>query len=244
MQTPIDWKGYRAHAKQRYVRQFLAYAHTHAANTVSDYNALEREHLNLMLAFDQAIQRADWTAVIRFGHRLCDAVNGYLMVRGYWAELYRRIEQVLEAVREKGDEGETAVFLHNQAILHHHLGNYQAAHHVYEESLVIDLKLGNDEGVAQSQHNLAALAHETGDFQTARQLYTASLNSKQRTGDKKGMADSYHRLGLLAQQGGQYDEAERLYQQSLALHEQLQDELGQASNLHQLVLHRDFEKPL
>ena len=136
-QAPIDWKDYRAQTKQRYVRQFLAYTHTHAANTVSDYDALEREHLNLMLAFDQAFQQADWTAVIRFGRRLCDAVNGYLVVRGYWSELYQRIAQVLEAAREKGDKGETAVFLHNQAILHHHLGNYQAARHAYEESPAI-----------------------------------------------------------------------------------------------------------
>lgn len=233
-QTAMVWKAYRANTKQRYVRQFLAFTQTRAANKVSDYDALEQEHPNLMVAFDEAFRQADWTAVIRFGRRLCDAVNGYLVVRGYWSELYQRIAQVLEAVREKGDEGETAVFLHNRAILHHHLGNYQAARQAYEESLAIDLKLGNDEGVAQSQHNLAALAHETGDFQTARQLYTASLNSKQRTGDTKGMADSYHQLGLLAQQGGQYDEAARLYQQSLTLHEQLQDELGQASNLHQL----------
>jgi tetratricopeptide (TPR) repeat protein len=233
-QTAVFWRKRRADGQQRYIRRYLLLAQKQAAPLVTNYDKLESDHNNLMLALTRAYQQADWATVIRFGRRLCDAVNGYLMVRGYWAELYQKVELAIESARQKGDVEETAVFLHHQAILHHRLGNYQSAREAYEASLAIDMQSGNEEGIAQSQHNLAALLHEMGDFQTARRLYTTSLNSKQRTGDKKGRADSYHQLGLLAQQGGQYDEAERLYRQSLALHEQLRDELGKASNLHQL----------
>ena len=49
-----DWKGYRAQATHRHMRRYLRYAEAHKQLVATDYDALEGEHTNILLALNAA----------------------------------------------------------------------------------------------------------------------------------------------------------------------------------------------
>jgi tetratricopeptide (TPR) repeat protein len=222
--------------RERFAAHFLVYAESYAQPTPEDYDALEAERENLLVAMDYAYAAEDWRSVMGLMDAIGLPVTGLLGVRGYWDDAIKRGQQAVEAARRIRDEQAIGRFSHNLAIMHQNRGDYDGARRLYQESLEIERKLGDQSGIAKSLHNLAAIAQAQGDYEQARRLYGESLEIKRKLGDQSGIANSLHQLGLLAHDQGDYEQARRLYGESLEIKRKLGDQSGIANSLHQLGL--------
>lgn len=134
----------------------------------------------------------------------------------------------------KGGVLNTVNSLHNAARLAQTQGELAEARRLYNESLEIAKRLGNQSGIASTLHQLAMLAQVQGEMYEARRLYDESLEIAKRLGDQSGIAITLHNLGWLAQDQGQMDEARRLYGKSLEIKKRLGNQSGIAITLGQL----------
>jgi len=213
---------------------YLAYAEAHQRAAAADYDALEAEREQILAALDRAYAAERWAQVRRFVWALCQPADGYLSVRGYWAELGKRLKQAIRAAEAEGEEREAAAFSGNLATLLHRTGDLTAARREYRRVLAIFEELGERKSMAALYHQLGMLAQDTGEYGTAQRLYEQGLEIREELGDRAGVAKSLHQLGALAQATGEYGEARRLYEQSLEIKEELGDRAGVARSLHGL----------
>ncbi len=218
--------------RQRFVAYFLEYAEAHAKTTAEDFDALEAEKDNVLIALDVTFETEDWESVIE----ITDALEGFLRLRGYWDDAHIRGELALLASRRSANESAVARALHNTALIHQNRGNLDEARKLYDESLEIKKQLGNESGIAISLHQLAMLAQVQGEIDEARRLYEQGLEINKQLGNESGIAISLHQLAMLAQVQGEIDEARQLYEQSLEIKKKLGDQSGMAITLHQLAM--------
>jgi tetratricopeptide (TPR) repeat protein len=115
-------------------------------------------------------------------------------------------------------------------------GEYEEARRLYNESLVIKERLGDQGGRASTLHQLGMMAQAQGEYEGARRLYNESLAVFERLGSQGGRASTLHALGNIAYQQGEYEEARRLYGEVLIVFERLGNQGGRASTLGQLGL--------
>ncbi|MDX6500614.1 MAG: hypothetical protein QOG23_3874 [Blastocatellia bacterium] len=221
--------------RQRYVTRFLHYAEAHTQPTSQDYEFLETEKENVVLAAELAMTRDSWKTAATLVSIIAAPENGMLEIRGYWDDVTKLNEQALAASRQWGSNLDVAVFAHNLAMMLGSRGRLDEARKLYEESLGIDEKLGNARGIASSLHQLAMLAQNRGDFEEARHLYIQSLQIDRKAGHKSGIATSLHQLGTLALEQGELVEARRFFDESLEMKEGLNDQLGIAASLQGLA---------
>jgi tetratricopeptide (TPR) repeat protein len=134
--------------RRRFVAYFLRYAVEHEKTTPEDYDTLEEEKDNLLRAAEAAFASGDWESVMRMAYALASPTSGMLSVRGYWDEAVRFGEQALQAARSSHDEAEIANHSHNVAVMYENRGELAEARRLYDESLEIAKRLGNQSGVA------------------------------------------------------------------------------------------------
>jgi tetratricopeptide (TPR) repeat protein len=216
--------------RKRFVTHCLSYAKAHAQPTPEDFDKLEAEKDNLLRAMDVAFDLEDWASVVQIRFTL----NEFLDLHGYWDEAIRSGNQALAAARRSQIESLVAGLAHNLAIVHYRRGELESAQRLYDESLEIKKRLGNQNGIAVTLHQLAILAQAQGELEEARRLYDESLEIKKKLGDQNGIAITLHQLGRLSQAQGELEEARRLYNESLEIAKRLGDQSGIAITLHQL----------
>ena len=224
-------------ARAAHTAHYLTYAEAHNQPTRADYDALEAELPNILLAMDRAYLEKQWAQVRRFMWALSvtrTGSQGYLWVRGNWYQLRTRLEQAIRAATAEGNKHEAAAFAGNLAALLYRMGDLQAARKEYYRVLVILEDFGAKQSTAVVYHQLGGLAQDTGDYAEARRLYQHSLTIEEELGNQAGVASTLHGLGLLAQATGDYSEAQHLYQRSLEIEEQLGNQAGIARTLHNL----------
>jgi tetratricopeptide (TPR) repeat protein len=213
-----------AHLFLAYVQQFQ-----------KDFNALEAEHANLLAAMDRAYELEVWEVVTGLAKALVGfRSEGYLLVRGYWAEARRRLSQATEAAGRLGARFDEVAFVGNAAVVAQRQGDYEAAREGYERVKTIFEEMGHRDQVAVALHQLGVLAQATGDYDQARHLYQQSLDIKQQLGDKARVAITLAQLGSVAYDQGDYDEAMKQWQAAQAVFHELGDRKNEAGILHQL----------
>ena len=77
-----------------------------------------------------------------------------------------------------------AATLHQLATIEHDKGNYDEAKRLYEESLTIDRKLGNQSGIATTLGQLGRLAEDQKDLDVAEKYYQQALEIFEKLGEK------------------------------------------------------------
>jgi len=86
-------------------------------------------------------------------------------------------------------------------------GNYEEAQELYEQSLEIEERLGNQSGRANSLGQLGKIAQDQGNYKEAQGFYEQSLQIFEHLGDQRGQANSLHQLGVLAYEQGDIENA-------------------------------------
>ena len=165
-----------------------------------------------------------------------DTKNKIRSIAEFVLDRCREAERIPEAFANPGDFAlqVEAADLIRQAHVAMSLGHYDEARSLYQRSLDIKRKLGDQRVIAGSFHQLGRLAQDQGDLDEACSLYQQSLDIARKLGDQSGIASSLHNLAVIAQDQGDLDEARSLYQQSLDIARKLGDQRGIANSLHQL----------
>jgi tetratricopeptide (TPR) repeat protein len=221
-----------AQQRQQWVRAHAAYFLNYARWLWNDYDALERERLNVFTALEGAEQGGETRSVVEFACVLFD----FLWVRGWWSEGREWMTRGVAAARRLRDRRAEAVLLHQLGILCAEQGDAAEARRCYEDSLALEKQLGDTGGTARTLHQLGILSRQQGEWAAARGYYEQSLALKEALGDKGGIARTLHQLGVLCSAQGEWAAARGYYEQSLALREELGDKGGTAATLHDLAV--------
>lgn len=201
---------------------YLTYAEAHDQPQRSHYDALEAERTNLLAAMTVAYEGAQWDKVSRFAWALTiDGVQGFLPVRGYWAELKRWLGQGLEAAGQMGNTNDIAAFTHNLAIVAQRQGEYGEARGLYERSLQIKEEVGNRHGVAQTYGALAIVEENVEKFEEAERLYKLAKDTMMEIGDVVNASIHMFNLALLYEGQGRLAEAVPLLEEAVAIAERV-----------------------
>ena len=129
-----------------------------------------------------------------------------------------------------------AATLHNLGVIAADRGRYEDAAPLYNASLEIERKLGDQSGVATTLHQLAMIEGRRGNYEEARNLYDQSLTIKRKLGDQSGIATTLGQLAIMEYSKGNYEEAKKLYDEVKATFEKLGDQSRIATTLHQLAM--------
>jgi len=222
-ETEPSWTEVRQNEQQDFITTILTYAEAHKKPTAEDYNALELYWEGG--ALEQAMQTAhdlqQPRTVIRLAWALCNSAHGYLRVRGHWKALGQFLPWAREAAQQVGDEYDATVFNNYRANLLYSKGELDAARQIYEESLAIWLKQGNQGNAAVVYHLLGMIANNQQDYETAKNKYEQALAIYEKLDDQLNLAKIYHALGNLADDEGDTATAKRMYEQALEIHKQL-----------------------
>jgi ATP/maltotriose-dependent transcriptional regulator MalT len=113
----------------------------------------------------------------------------------------------------------------------YHQGDYTRAAALFEQSLTIRRKLGNQEEVAWTLHLLGEVALAQGDNLTAQTYEEERLRIEHERGNKQGMAAALTSLALMMHAQGKVTQAQALLEESLALVQELDNRVGIAAVL-------------
>lgn len=97
----------------------------------------------------------------------------------------------------------------------HMRGNYPEAATHLEESLTIDERLGNRNGILQTLNMLGANAVARGDIETAGNHFRRSIDLARRLGERKAEAEALNNLGEVLSKQGKREAAREYYERAL-----------------------------
>jgi len=116
--------------------------------------------------------------------------------------------------------------LSNLSSVYRHLGEYDRAIKVLEESMAIADKLGDKLGVGIAMGNLGGIYYEKGEDRKAIEHYRHYLKTAQEIGDKRGVALVTGNMGRVFHSQGEDEKAIEYFNQSLKIDEEMSDRRG------------------
>jgi len=197
----------------RMARYYLEFTRQHQTN----FDALELERPNILIALDWAQQSGQWSIVVGLVEALLgsDAYYGFLAQRGYWDESVKRVRQALEAAVKLRDGAAEARFSADLGLFYYWQGKNDIARAYYQTALTRFESLGNKRRVIQILHRLGYIEDDEDNYPRARELYKRSLKLSEELGEPDLISLSRHLVGVVAYHEGAYDEARSLMEQSL-----------------------------
>ena len=199
---------------------------------------LEQEHDNLRAALHWLLELPDANpSQIERGVRLASALWWFWWRRGHLAEGRRWLETAL-AKSWIGNtwlpKPVTAKCKHALGGMAYHMGDYDLAKQMWEESLKLKTELGDKVGMSYALNNLGEMAQRQAHYRQSVALHEESLSLKRETGDRWGTAYSLNELGTILQRQGEYVRAKLLLEEGLLLFEETGHRHGVARSYHNL----------
>jgi predicted ATPase/DNA-binding SARP family transcriptional activator len=150
--------------------------------------------------------------------RLLNHIGGSNWLRG--SELYAKsvLEESQAIWLELGEEGELGLaeaWTTLGEIAHASGKDSTTAQILFEKSIELYQKHGNDWGLGRVMFGLGHKAMYEGNYSEAEQLYMKGLAKWKKLGDKHAVAAGLNELGELARLQGDYDRAGKYYEQGL-----------------------------
>lgn len=221
--------------QRRYVDWFLNVAeqaepHLTGPASAEWLDLLEREHSNLMAAFDLTIQRQDGQSATGLAYSLWR----YWEIRGHYSDGRSRLAAVLNMPEGCLSTAMRARLLNTAGNLSRAAGDFGAARRGLEMSLAGFEATGNRKGMASALNNLGNIARDQGDMPTARDQYSISLALYREMGDDSGAADLLNNLGNVSWSSGDYSSSAAYYREGLAIYERIGNQLGMGLTLNNL----------
>jgi len=139
-------------------------------------------------------------------------------------EWYRRS---LDAAGDSIPE-ESALALHQLALIELNRGEYEKARQKFETALEIIHQIGDRAGEAATLHNLASIDLRRGEYDAARQKFEKALEIRQRIGDRAGEAATLHQLASIDLRQGEYEAAHQKSETALKIFQQIGGRAGEA----------------
>jgi len=216
----------------------------HAADTSFDgpdqalvLDRLEAEHDDFRVALAWGTSGGDPEPALR----LAVSLSRFWEVRGHLTEGRGWLEAALAAGGGGELPGLRALALNAVAVLAQHQGDYAAARGLYEHSLALRRRIGDQLGSSAALVGLANLAALQGKLTEARAQFEMALEIGRNLGEPHVVAAALTNLGWVAHAGGDLGAAAVLYEEALSLRRTLGDGHGTAvvmANLGDLALQR------
>jgi Mrp family chromosome partitioning ATPase/tetratricopeptide (TPR) repeat protein len=220
--------------RRRLIRFFAVYVESHPRVTSADFDALEEERDNILLAIDLAVASGDWESVMQMARIIGRESNGVLVVRGHWDEALWCCEQAVKASETVDNTEMGAILSECMAGIHIERGNYEEAGAILNRNLKVFTQSNNEEHHALTVKTQGTMEYHLSRWGKARELYEEGLLIYRKLGLREGVASSIHNLAVIAHERGDIAEARRLYEESLAISREVGAKLGEADSLHQL----------
>ncbi|MBV9790132.1 MAG: tetratricopeptide repeat protein [Chloroflexi bacterium] len=160
--------------------------------------------------------------------RVTGRLSGYLDRSGFYPELIRMNEELLEH-----EEHPASLSWIGQA--HIVQSNYREAQEKLELALTLFQEIGDREGEAATWHNLATIDLHQGDYSAARDKYGHALTMRQTMRDQAREAITWHNLASLDLEIGDYPAARDKFQRALTMFQEVDDYGNEAATWHQLA---------
>ncbi len=152
-------------------------------------------------------------------------------------ERFKQYSDLLEEYKNKEivDDYKFADWYFKLGMIQYLRGEYKEALEKYKQSLEIEKKLGNKEGIAQTLHNIAIIHQKKGEYDEALEKYNQSMEISKKLGDLQGIAQTLHNIAVIHQEKGEYDEALEKYKQSIEIEKKLGNQRGIGHTLHNIA---------
>lgn len=197
---------------------------------------LEIEHDNLRASMRWLLAQKSGLLALRLGAALWPFwwTRCYLSEGRGWLEAALALgdfqENLLEILPVR------AKVLNGAGLMARDLADYEKASYYLEQSLALEIQLGNQEGQARVLNNLGAAAFAQSNYNQARSLFEKSLTLWRELNNSKGIAGVLNNTGNVFRDLGDPDSAAKLYKEGLALYRKEGDEWGVALSLNNLGL--------
>ena len=162
------------------------------------------------------------------------ALGDHQRKRGQLQEALQWLEQAQVKFQSLDDLEGVGQALHYAATATTLLADYERARSLFEASLAVRQKLGDQASIASLYSNLGIVARREGNNALARAHYEESLEIRQGLGDRWAIGVSLNNLGHLALTEGNYAEAQSQLERALAIWREVGDRWAIANTLIEL----------
>jgi predicted ATPase/transcriptional regulator with XRE-family HTH domain len=193
---------------------------------------MEQDNDNLRAALDYSI-------TLKVGHmalRLSAALWRFWEYRGYVEEGRRWLNAVLDLpdIRTEEYDCQLAKVLQAAGALARIQGDFAQASCLYEDSLVLRRKAGDEKGIAAALNGLGLLSMYEGEYDQAAIYLHESLQFCRKFDSKVEIVRRLNNLGIVAMYQGDYEKASTLFEECLGIYQELNDRHGVAGSLGNL----------
>lgn len=165
------------------------------------------------------------------GLELANALWPFWYMRAYFSEGKHYLGRALERTKALETTSVRAQALRGMGSILYRLGEYGAASTMHEESLEIQKRLGDKNGIASSLNSLGNTYLARGDYEKAKSTFEESLNIFQQSASKSHIAWSLFCLAHTAYLSGDHSAARPLFEESLTIRRVLGDKDSIATSL-------------
>jgi len=211
-QTIADYAQIHLYGKEAF-RRFVIYFVRYAQDHQEDYDTLEQESTNIVMAlrvaFEQALRREFTQGVV--------ALVAFLQIRGRYQLAEVQLQRAYQIASEVNDARRKAVILLHQGEIAQKRGNYTQAEEYVHEGLVL---ARHDEDQDLISHLLTILGHVTGrrgEYARAEAYFEEGLMIARRLDHQERISLLLTNLGFLKVQRGEYARAETYFEEGLMI---------------------------
>jgi predicted ATPase/DNA-binding XRE family transcriptional regulator len=190
---------------------------------------LEAEHDNLRAALRWSLDGNE----PEDGLRLAAALWRMWNARGYMREGRDWLEKALSSA-DDGPSAARAKALNVAGAIAYQQGDVGAARELFEKSIGVSRKLGDEGYFSRTACNLANIMLDLGEYDRARDLFEQCLLIDRKLGEKSRLAYSLGGLADVYYSTGDLDKSADYYGRSLRLHRELDDRRSVALTLHNM----------
>ncbi len=220
-----------------------AEAHFNGPDQVEWFEKLECEYDNLEAVLNWLQEKAFTQSgpqrlpLLKLLLRLAGALWRFWQVRGYLTEGRTRLEGIISSCKQAGVVQFAALrakVLHGAGVLTSMQGDFNQVVPLFEESLKLRRRVGDQAGITACLNNLGILALYRADYEQATAYLSESLTLRRQQGDKWGICNTLTNLGNVKLGQGNYLAARSFLEESLTYGRELGDKRSVAICLYNL----------
>ncbi|MEU5995709.1 tetratricopeptide repeat protein [Spirillospora sp. NPDC047418] len=202
---------------------------------------LETEWRNGLFLAHHAIEH-EWR---QHGVRLVQSLSAFLEEHGHYEHAAEAQEEALQAARELGDAGSTALTLLALSETKARRGHIAEALNLAEEALMLTRATGDPRAAAEALDRMGICFWQTARFREALAHHREAQALYRRAGDRRGEADALGHAGIALGQLGRFPEAIAHLRSALDGFQLAGDERGAAmahNNLGEIQRQRGYHR--
>ncbi len=169
-------------------------------------------------------------------------IKGRLLVRrgsilfrlGRYEDARVDLETAVTIFQNLDDEFELAFAYNGLGHALHYLRQQDRSQELYEQSLALNRKIGNEQGQMRALNSLGVAQRMRGDYEASEAALREGLAISERLHDRWIKSMLLNNLGVLFRMQGEYETAKTNYQESLVLKREIGDKRGIAISLNNL----------